>query len=247
MIVRRKCIRTFACVTLLLLAAMMTLAACGGGSDTTTASDSSNSSNAPAAAPRPKAPKPVSGTIASYDAASKALTVKEVSGTTQAFTVIGTTRIVKSQKITAQQLDTMVAGDGVSVLVVGPLASANTYTAQEVVVYDGATLAPNANANRGGGVRPNATAAARPAANNRILIQKGKVQNSQLVGQTTAGQTVTANLSPTTTLFQETVGAATDLQSGQTVTVNSGPAQGNGSMNARQILVGVVPTRGTAG
>ncbi len=245
MIVRREDFRTFTCVALLLLAAMMTLAACGGGSDTTTASNSASSSNTPA--PRPKAPKPVSGTIASYDAASKALTVKEASGTTQAFTVVGTTRIVKSQKITAQQLDTMVAGDGVSVLVVGPLASANTYTAQEVVVYDGATLAPNANANRGGGVRPNATAAARPAANNRILIQKGKVQNNQLVGQTTAGQTVTANLSATTTLFQETVGVATDLQSGQTVTVNSGPAQGSGSMKARQILVGVVPTRGTAG
>jgi hypothetical protein len=181
------------------------------------------------------------------------LTVKMANGTTQNFTIISNTRIVKSQKITEQQLGSLVSTSGMGVIVMGPQASTNTYTAQEVVLSN----LPNANG------APNGTPRARPAVNgtpiarpnqgnggpgggNRVVVQKGKLQNNQLIGQNPAGQTVTVNLSSTTPIFQQSTGTVDDLKAGQTVTVNSGPAQGGNAAGVRLITVGDLPGRAPA-
>ncbi len=259
--VARSNIRTFVGVAALLALALVVLAACGGSSSTTTASSgttssSSTTSSTPAAGKRPAGAKPVSGTVTSYDASSKTLTVKASDGTTQTFTLISDTRIVKSQKITEQQLGSLVSTSGTGVIVMGPQAGANTYTAQEVVLSD------LANGNGAPGRMPNGTPPARPDMNgtpmagpnqgnggpggNRVIDQKGKLQNNQLIGQNMAGQTVTVNLSATTSIFQQLSGTVDDLKAGQSVTVNSGPAPGGNATGVRLITVGDLPERAAA-
>jgi hypothetical protein len=239
----RPNIRTFALVASLLLFVMVALAACGGGSSTTT----SPTNTSVASTNRPKAPRPVTGTITDYNTGTDALTVKDANGTTHTFTLASTTRIVKSQKITEQQLGPLVATNGMSVIVMGSSTGTDTYTAQELIVSDIVGATPNRN---GASARPAGTPGARPAqgngGNRGVFVQKGKVQNNQLIGQNIAGQTVTVNLSGTTTMFQELTGTASDLKSGLNVTVNAGPMQAGGTSTVRQIIVGDLPRRGPA-
>jgi hypothetical protein len=69
-------------------------------------------------------------------------------------------------------------------------------------------------------------------------VQNGKLQNNQLVGTDRQGKTITVNLSGTTTILQQTTATASDLQTGQTVTIQGAPAQSGSTTDARQILIG---------
>jgi hypothetical protein len=69
-------------------------------------------------------------------------------------------------------------------------------------------------------------------------VQDGKLQNNQLVGKDRQGQAITVNLSGTTTILQQTVATASDLQTGQTVTIQGAPAQSGSTAAALQILIG---------
>jgi hypothetical protein len=185
-----------------------------------------------------------SGTIGSYDASAKTLTVKLSDGSTQTFDA-SNARIMKSQKITQAQLSTALGTSGTSVMVVGQQGSDGTYTAQALVVSDAANAgAAGGNGPRGGA--PNGTPGARPGggqgagagAGGRVVLQNAKLQNNQLVGTDQGGKSVTVNLSSSTTFMQQTTGSASDLTAGQTVTVNGGPAQSSGTATARTITVG---------
>lgn len=252
--VARTNIKTFACVVFFLLMATGALAACGGSSSTTSTTSSSGSSSAssggsgsstPAAGNRPNR---VSGTITKYDSSAQTVTIIESDSTTATFSV-SKARILKSQKITQQQLGSLLGTSGTIVQVMGQQTSTGTYTAQTIVVPD------RTNANGGGngpggapgqgapqGAMPNGTPPAGAAQGgqngNRVVVQNGKLQNNQLVGTDRRGQTVTVNLSGTTTIFQETVATASDLQTGQTVTILGAPAQSGGTADALQILIG---------
>jgi len=176
------------------------------------------------------------------------VTIIESDSTTATFSV-SKARILKSQKITQQQLGSLLGTSGTIVQVMGQQTSTGTYTAQTIVVPD------RTNANGGGngpggapgqgapqGAMPNGTPPAGAAQGgqngNRVVVQNGKLQNNQLVGTDRRGQTVTVNLSGTTTIFQETVATASDLQTGQTVTILGAPAQSGGTADALQILIG---------
>lgn len=267
--VARNNIKTFACAIFFLLMATCALAACGGSSSTTSSSSSSSGSSAsssggssssssstPAAGNRPNR---VSGTITQYDSSAKTLTVKESDGTTATFST-GNARILKSQKITQQQLSSLLGNSGTFVSVMGQQAGTGTYTAQTIIV----SQMVNGNGNGPGGApgqgaRPNGTPPAGgrmmgtppagapqggqmmgtpPAGGNRVFVQNGKLQNNQLVGKDRQGQTVTVNLSSSTTILQETAATASDLQTGQTVTIMGAPAQNGSTADARQILIG---------
>ena len=249
--VARTNIKTFACVVFFLLMATGALAACGGSSSTastTTSSGSSSASSGGSSASTPaagKRPNRVSGTITKYDSSAQTLTIMESDSTTATFS-ISKARILKSQKITQQQLGSLLGTSGTIVQVMGQQTSTGTYTAQTIVV-------PNrANANGGNGpagapqgAMPNGTPPAGAGqgrggqnGNRGVVVQNGKLQNNQLVGTDRRGQTVTVNLSGTTTILQQTVATASDLQTGQTVTVLGTPAQSGGTANAFQILIG---------
>jgi hypothetical protein len=253
--VARPDIKTFACVVFFLLLATGALAACGGSSSTASSSSSSGSSAtnsggtsaSTSGTPAPgKRPDRVAGTITQYNASANTLTIKESDGTTATFST-GKARILKSQKITQQQLSSLLSNSGTIVMVMGQQAGTNTYTAQTVVVPDrtngngGAPqgVLPKSTPPAGapqGGAQPNGTP---PAGGNRgITIQNGKLQNNQLVGKDRRGQTITVNLSSTTTILQQVTATVSDLQTGQTVTILGAPAQSGGTVDARQILIG---------
>jgi hypothetical protein len=261
--VARTNIKTFAFVLFFLLMATGALAACGGSSSTASTSSDSGSSSAssgastsstPAAGNRPNR---VSGTITKYDSSAQTVTIIELDSTTATFS-ISKARIVKSEKITLQQLSSLLSNSGTTVMVQGQQAGTGTYTAQTIVVDNGANgMGPGGGA--GQGAMPNGTLPAGapqggqmtgtpPAGapqgqggqngNRGVVVRNGKLQNNQLVGSDRQGQTVTVNLSGTTTILQRTVATASDLQTGQKVTIVGAPAQSGSTADARQILIG---------
>jgi hypothetical protein len=251
----RTSLKTYASVTFLLFAITAILAACGSSGSTTSSTSTSSSSGSTTTQTQPSAPRgggfqPVSGTIGSYDASAKTLTVKLSDGSTQTFDA-SSARIMKSQKITQDQLSTALGTSGTIVMVMGQQGSDGTYTAQSLVVSDAANSgAAGGNGPRGGapngtpGARPGGTPGAYPGAGagagGRVVLSNAKLQNNQLVGTDQGGKSVTVNLSSSTTFMQQTTGSASDLTAGQTVTVAGGPAQSSGTATARTITVGDV-------
>jgi hypothetical protein len=257
MVVRPN-IRAFAWVIFFLLLATGALAACGGSSSTTASSSGSGSSSTSNSASSSGTPATgngsnrVSGTITQYNASAKTLTIMESDSTKATFS-ISNARILKSQKITQQQLSSLLANSGTIVQVMGQQTSTGTYTAQTIVVSDRANggngpagARPNGTPPAGApqGATPNGTPPAGAPQDqggqnsNRVVVQNGKLQNNQLVGTDRAGKTVTVNLSGTTTILQQTVATASDLQTGQAVTILGAPAQSGSTTDARQILIG---------
>jgi hypothetical protein len=172
------------------------------------------------------------------------LTIKKADGTTTTFSTTNA-RIVKSQKITTQDLSSLLGTSGVRVSVTGQQGSDGTYTADGLVVLDMTAMAngtPPAGAPQG--TPPAGAPKGTPRANgkHRIMLQNAKFQNNVLTGTDQAGKSVTVNVSGTTTMFKETTGTASDLQTGQTVTINPARAQGgnasSGTEEARMIIVG---------
>jgi hypothetical protein len=203
------------------------------------------------------------GTIDKYDTTAKTLTIKKSDGSTVTFTATNA-RIVKSQKISTQDLSAALGTSGVRVSVMGQQASDGTYTAQNITVSDATTMdngtppaggpmngtppagGPKNGTPRAGGPgggTPPAGMNGTPPANGmrRIMLQNAKVQDNQLTGTDQAGKTITVKLNDTTTIFKETTGTANDLKAGQNVSVTPAFSQ-NGSTSsnqeARMIIVG---------
>jgi hypothetical protein len=251
--VARTNIKTFACVLFFLLMTTGALAACGDSSSTASTSSSGGGSSASSNPAVGNRPNRISGTITKYDSSAKTVTIIESDSETATFSV-SNARILKSQKITQQQLISLLSNSGTIVQDMGQQAGTGTYTAQTIVVDNGANgMGP------GQGTRPNGTPPAGapqgglmmgtpPAGapqgqggqngNRGVVVQDGKLQNNQLVGKDRQGQTVTVNLSDTTTILQRTVAAASDLQTGLKVTIVGAPAQSGSTADARQILIG---------
>ncbi|HZR43329.1 MAG TPA: hypothetical protein VFB12_24650 [Ktedonobacteraceae bacterium] len=243
--------KTFAAIAFLLLMAI--LAGCGSN-DTTTPSSTNASSGAAgrlgSGGPRGQA---ITGTITQYNSSTKALTIKKSDGTTATFSLTSA-RILKSQKITEQQLSTLLGTSGTTVRVMGQQDSSGNVSAQSLVISDVNVGVGNGNGQPGGA--PNGTPPANmaPGANgtpraNRtpganggfVVLRNGKLQNNQLVGTNQAGKSITVTLSGTTTIIQQTTGTASDLQTGQTVSIMVARAAGNtssSSTDARQVVVG---------
>jgi hypothetical protein len=142
---------------------------------------------------------------------------------------------VKSQKITTQDLSTLLGTSGIRVSVTGQQGSDGTYTAQDLIVSDVSAMA-NGTPPAGG---PQGT----PRANgmHRFTLQNAKLQNNQLTGTDQTGKSITVKLSDSTVIYKEPTGTASDLQVGQAVTVNPARAQGGSASSteeARMIVVG---------
>src|SRR5579884_857599 len=246
--------KTFLGVTFLLLMATGLLVACGSGGSATTSTSSSSNNTGSTSTPKNRANRAnFSGTIAQYDASSKVLTIKTADGTTTTFSTTNA-RIVKSQKITSQDLTSLLGTSGMRVSVTGQQGSNGTYTANSVTVSDVAAMAngtPAAGMNgtppAGGpqGTPPAGAPKGTPRANGmrRIMLQNAKFQNNQLTGTDQAGKSVTVAISSRTTMYKETRGTVSDLQVGQAVIVNparpqGGNASSTSTQDARQIIVG---------
>lgn len=97
----------------------------------------------------------VTGVITQYDATQKALTIRPSNNATCTF-AIGQARIEKSQSITTQNLETLLANDTSIVSFTGERSGNTTYTAQEVTVVD-VSVPDGQNGNVPGGNPPPAS------------------------------------------------------------------------------------------
>lgn len=135
------------CLTIMALGLLALLAGCGDNAPTP-AADANPNAAAPTSTPIPTftpAPtssnsggpqvmqfKPKSGTVESYDAASKLLTIKGSDGKDQKFS-LGNAKIVKSEQVTADAFSKLLTADS-NVAVVGDKASDGTYTARALTL-----------------------------------------------------------------------------------------------------------------
>jgi hypothetical protein len=231
------------------------LVACGGDGNAAASTTGSSGGTGAQAKQGPGRGGMEAGTIDKYDATAKTLTIKKSDGSTVTFTTTNA-RIVKSQKISSQDLSTALGTSGVRVSVMGQQASDGTYTAQNITVSD-ATAMGNGTPPAGGpmngtppaggpkngtpraggpgGGTPPAGMNGTPPANGmrRIMLQNAKLQDNQLTGTDQAGKSITVKLSDSTTIFKETSGTTDDLKAGQNVSVSTGRSQnGNNSSNS---------------
>ena len=224
----------------LLLVAAVVLVGCGSAPTSNASASASGASNQ--AAPAPKVGgkgKAATGTIDSFDAAKKMLSIKEADGSVQTFAA-DKARIVKDQKITTDQLSTLLGTTGIVVNVTGQQGSDGTYTAQSLVLADGKAAGGNANGTPNGvkaSATPNANGTPR-AGGRRLVLSNAKFQNNQLTGTDQAGKVVTVVLSSTTTMAQESAGTTDDLKSGEQVRITLRGAQKSSTDEAGVILVG---------
>jgi hypothetical protein len=233
----RTTFKTGALTAFFLLLALGVLAACGASTATTstasTGTTTTTAARTPGAANRLR---PVTGTVSQYHATTKSLTMKLTNGSTQTFQIAANARIIQDQKITQQQLSTLLSKSGIVVFAIGQKASNGAYTAQEIIAST--TMSGN------NGPQGRGSQATPRTAGNRLFLQNSKLQNNQLVGDDMSGHAITVKLSGNTTLLGQTEATASDLQAGQMITVITGSAQNSNSKGITQIVIGPLP--GTA-
>lgn len=208
---------------------------------------------------------PLNGTIESYDATIKVLTVKGADGTSQKFDATNA-RIIKPQTITASDLGQLSAGNDI-IQVVGQQGTDGSYNATRLTVVDPATFngpnggfgggnggsnpranggTPGAGGGRGQGFNGTPPANFTPGAGggrfgnggpNGIIVRGGTVSGNKLTGTDFAGQAITVNLSATTVIVKQTAGSATDLKAGQNVLVTYRMGQGAATATAMAITL----------
>ncbi len=183
--------------------------------------------------------RPVAGTIESYDAATKVLTVKDATGQSVKYKT-DTTRVVKSEKLSLDEFAKLADPNGLVVLN-GDKGADGTYTARSLTAVELAAGAPGAggfpggaaangtpgaNAAPGGGGGGFGGGAAGLGGAGAVVIRGGKLEGQKFSGNSFQGEAITANLSDTTTYLKQGAGTADDLKAGQAVTVTARQAQG---------------------
>jgi hypothetical protein len=210
---------------------------------------------------------PLSGTVESYDATSKVLTVKAADGTSQKFDA-STARITKADKISLTDLGQLVTNNEV-VQVMGAQGTDGTYTATQLTVLDSASAAAGGqggNGFPGGGRGPgfaNGTpvAGGTPGAGGRgpgfangtpgaaggqpgfggqrggLVLRNASLSGTTLTGTDFSGASVTVNLTATTPITKRVAGAVTDLTNGLAVNVTYRADQNSGTNSAILITI----------
>jgi hypothetical protein len=200
------------------------------------------------------------GTIESYDANSKSLTVKEANGTSQTFDA-SNANISKNVKISLADLSKLSLTNEV-VQATGQKASDGTYSATALTVADPNMFAGNANGafpgNNGtpGAGRSNGTPGAMRTrnpnvtpgvgfggansvnnGNNRLMLRNAVISGNQLTGTDQSGASVNVNLTDATVITRRSSGAAADLTTGQKISVNYRMDQNNNMASAVAITI----------
>lgn len=192
---------------------------------------------------------PVTGTVSTFDATSKVLTVKDASGKSQEFDA-ATARVTKTQKLTSDDFSKSLGTNGI-VLLTGEKGSDGTYSAVSLVAVDatgfgGGTGTRGTGANGGTpGAGASGTPGARPGGNfgggnaaraggfggagGAVIVRSGTLQGNKFTGTSATGEAITATISDTTLLEKQATGTLDDLKPGANVSVTaraaaSGPA-----------------------
>jgi hypothetical protein len=183
--------------------------------------------------------RPITGTVESYDATTKILTVKDAEGKSQKFAV-GTATLTKSEKIDTTEFGKLIGNNGI-VTLTGEKGSDGVYNARSLTVVDTSSVARGTGTGTGttgsaptGGGFPGGGAA---GASGAVIIRNGSLADNKLSGSNFNGETITANISADTALLKQVAGSLDDLKAGVTVSVTASAAQGDAPAEARLIAL----------
>jgi hypothetical protein len=198
---------------------------------------------------------PLNGTIESYDAATKSVSVKGADGQSQKLDATNA-RVSKLEKINLADLGSQLTANDV-IQVAGQPGSDGSYNATRLTILDpaaqggpglgqggnGGPAGANGNGTPGQGrgqgrgqgqfsPPPNFTPGAGGngrfgGANGGVIIRNASLSGNKLSGTGFNGEAVTVNLTDSTVLNKRAAGTLDDLKAGSNVSVTYRPAQGN--------------------
>lgn len=202
---------------------------------------------------------PVTGTVVTYDATSKILTLKDAQGKSQEYNA-ATARVTKTQKLSSDDFGKLLGTNGL-VLLTGEKGSDGTYNAVSLVAVDaagfgggaapgGASGTPGAGGTRGAGAA-GGTPGARGTGGNfgggnaggfggtggGVIVRSGTLQDNKFTGTSATGEAVTATISDTTLLEKQATGTLDDLKPGANISVTSRAAAAAGPATAIAITL----------
>ncbi len=207
---------------------------------------------------------PVTGTVVTYDATSKILTLKDAQGKSQEYDA-ATARVTKIQKLSSDDFGKSLGTNGL-VLLTGEKGSDGTYNAVSLIAVDaagfgggaapgGASGTPGAGA---GGTRGAGAAGGTPGARGSggnfgggnaagaggfggagggVIIRSGTLQGSKFTGTSANGEAITATISDTTLLEKQATGTLDDLKPGANISMTSRAAAATGPATAIAITL----------
>lgn len=207
------------------------LTAPAGGQNQTT--PAAGSTTTPGAATTPVAQggqgqrtQQITGTVESYDAASKKLVVNTAQGSRTIMTT--TARYSKTSKFASEELAQLSASP---LLIAGEKGTDGIYTARTITAVDAGSFgggqgAPGGVA--GGTGQTGGAGAGRPAGGavgiggaGTLILPSSTFKDGVLSGQTFQGEAVQVKLNASTSLLKQAAGAETDLKAGATVAVTT--------------------------
>jgi hypothetical protein len=238
----------------ILLAGLSLLAACGDSPTSTPVPVAPTTLSTTPAAPgqgnrltpgQPPAnlPQTVTGTVENYDASAKVLTVKSADGKSQQFS-IANALVSKSEKLSSDEFSKQAAANGL-VLVAGDKNSDGSYNARQLTLLDPASFGGPAGGQPPGGAgatgAPPGANEAGPGLNaNNPIILGGTLSGNKFSGQSFTGETVTAMVSSSTILNKQIASSASDLKTGQNLTITFATAAGSGPIMAFVVAINQV-------
>lgn len=183
----------------------------------------------------------ITGTIESYDPATKLLTVKASDGQSRKFSATNA-RIIKNEKLSADEFGKL-AGDNGIVIATGERGSDGSLNARSLSVVDLSSGQTGTAFPAGGGQPGNpggggGNVIGAGGANAPVIVRGGKLEGTKFSGASFTGEAVTVNLSDSTNLLKQGTGVAEDLKAGATVTVAARPAQGDAPADAQTVTLG---------
>jgi len=194
--------------------------------------------------------RPITGTVESYDATSKVLTVKDTEGKSQKFAV-GSATLTKSEKLSADDFSKLLGNNSI-VLVAGDKGADGTYNARSLTAVDissfsaGGGAGANTTRGAGGNTTPGAGGnttggggfgGAANALGGQVVVRGGTLADNKLTGSSFTGEAVTANVSADTSLLKQTTASLEDLKAGAAVSVTARAAQGDAPAEAQLIAI----------
>ncbi len=191
--------------------------------------------------------RPITGTVSSYDAATKVLTVKDTDGKEQKF-ALTTARLTKSEKVVADDFAKLAASG--TVIVNGTKNSDGSYTARSLTAVDPASLggfgggqgqAANTTPGAGSGFGGNGGQGGfggGAGGQAPVILRGGTLNGTTFTGSSFAGDNVTVTLTDSTTLTKQLSATPDDLKAGTNVIVNArGQAQGDTPLDAQSVAL----------
>ncbi len=181
--------------------------------------------------------RPITGTVETFEAATKILTVKDAEGKSQKFN-LGSATVTKSQKLSADEFGKLAGGTGI-VLVTGDKGGDGVYNARSLTAIDVSGFTQGGGAGAAGGFPGGGAGGFGGAggANAPVIVRGGTLATNKFSGSSFTGEPITANVGPDTALLKQGAGSTEDLKAGTAIVVTARAAQGDAPAEAQTVAI----------